>query len=351
MLYALIGPEFVLIWAWRQRKAASQTSEILTDWSRVHGFFATMGGFVDGERALSLEDIEELVRNEEIEYPIVSREEIQDRSKGDAVTKALVVLQTAWFLLQCVARASQHLALTELELATAAFAVLSIIMYVLWWDKPLDVQCPISVRRRRSREELLDRNREDDNAAGRARDSRWDSRGCIFHAVRGALIPFICMLGALDEEVGEGGGFLVVGESLYNKARSRPFLLVWGTIVTMIFGGIHCIGMSFDFPSHAEQNLWRISSIAITGIPYLWGSGLIFIRGLVDPRFRASIVTGPQINENSVIFRCLLFVHTLCTFLYIASRFLLLVLSFTTLRSLPSSAFQTVEWTMFLPHL
>ena len=107
-----------------------------------------MGGFVDDNELLSLEDIERLVQNDEIEYPIVTREEIQDKSKGDAVTKALVVLQTTWFLLQCVARASRHLALTELELATAAFALLNIIIYALWWNKPLDVQCHIVVRRR-----------------------------------------------------------------------------------------------------------------------------------------------------------------------------------------------------------
>jgi hypothetical protein len=104
-----------------------------------------MGGFVDGTRLLSLEDIERLVRNKEIEYPISTREENQDKSKGDAVTKALVVLQTTWFLLQCAVRGGQHLALTELELATA-FALLNIIIYALWWDKPLDVQCHIVVR-------------------------------------------------------------------------------------------------------------------------------------------------------------------------------------------------------------
>ena len=123
------------------------------DWSRVHGFFAAMGGFVDGTTLLSLNDIERLVRSKEIEYPIVTREEIQDKSKGDAVTKALVVLQTTWFLLQCAARGSQHLALTELEIATAAFALLNIIIYALWWDKPLDVQCCIVVRRRSTQDD------------------------------------------------------------------------------------------------------------------------------------------------------------------------------------------------------
>ena len=73
-----------------------------------------MGGFVDGSRSKTSRL--RLVQNKEIEYPIVTREEIQNKSKGDAVTKALVVLQTTWFLLQCAACGSQHLALTELEL-------------------------------------------------------------------------------------------------------------------------------------------------------------------------------------------------------------------------------------------
>jgi hypothetical protein len=112
-----------------------------------------MGGFVyhgnDGPlRMLSFQDIEELVKKGEIEYPIISKEEIKDKSKGDALTKGLVLIQTTWFLLQCVARGAQHLSLTELELATAAFALLNIVTYVLWWDKPLNVQCPVQVRKK-----------------------------------------------------------------------------------------------------------------------------------------------------------------------------------------------------------
>ena len=98
-----------------------------------------MGGFVDGKEVLSLKRIEQLVQTKQIEYPIVSRQELQDRSKGDTVAKLLAVSQTTWFLLQCVARASRSLALTELEISTAAFAVLNIVVYLLWWDKLLDV--------------------------------------------------------------------------------------------------------------------------------------------------------------------------------------------------------------------
>jgi hypothetical protein len=64
------------------------------------------------------------------------------------VTKGLVLVQATCFLLQCAARGAQHLSLTKFEFATAAFALLNVITYVLWWDKPLDVQCPVMVRKR-----------------------------------------------------------------------------------------------------------------------------------------------------------------------------------------------------------
>ena len=37
--------------------------------------------------------------------------------------------------------------------------------------------------------------------------------------------------------------------------------------ITALFSAIHCIGWSFAFPSHTEQWLWRISSVAITCLP------------------------------------------------------------------------------------
>ena len=52
-------------------------------------------------------------------------------------------------------------------------------------------------------------------------------------------------------------------------------------LVTMVFGGIHCIAWSFAFPSTTEQLLWRISSIAITGIPLAF-VGVELIRKQLD---------------------------------------------------------------------
>ena len=75
----------------------------------------------------------------------ITKEEIEDKSKGDIVTKGLVVIHTGWFIMQCIARGAKDLAVTELEIMTVAFAFLNFITYLFWWNKPLNVNCPIRI--------------------------------------------------------------------------------------------------------------------------------------------------------------------------------------------------------------
>ena len=80
-----------------------------------------------------------------IEFPTVTVEEIEDRSKADGFSKTIALGQTLWFVAQCIARGTQHLDLTLVELLTLSLAVLNGLMYFLWWNKSLDVRCPIRV--------------------------------------------------------------------------------------------------------------------------------------------------------------------------------------------------------------
>jgi hypothetical protein len=293
-----------------------------------------MGGFVYGTEVLSFTRIEELVEQNEIEYPIVSREEIQDRSKGDAITKALVVLQTTWFLLQCAVRASQHLAVTELELATAAFAVLSIIVYVLWWDKPLDVHCHIKVQRRRGAQDDATSHKRNKLDWYRCCGPTWNKIIC--DAVR----PFMVMMNAH----GVDGVFSVVRDRKDTLDRNTSIFWWLGMLVATVFGGIHCIGWSFDFPSHTERILWRLSSVAITGIP-------LALVGFATGTRRVALALPAIDSLLTSYFLSVRASVSVLYFLYVISRILLLVLCFTALRSLPPSAFQTVKWTTYLPHV
>src|SRR5258707_1598794 len=86
---------------------------------------------------LTLDLLEKLIA-EDAEFKIpITEGEITDRSKGDALSKLILILQSTWFILQCVVRRTQGLDLTQLELTTLALASLNGITFALWWDKPL----------------------------------------------------------------------------------------------------------------------------------------------------------------------------------------------------------------------
>lgn len=91
---------------------------------------------------ISRENLEPYVSKRKIN---ITEAEIQDKSKGDALSKGIVILQTSWFILQCIARVVEGLPITELELVTLAFATLNTMTYALWWYKPLNVECSVRV--------------------------------------------------------------------------------------------------------------------------------------------------------------------------------------------------------------
>lgn len=97
------------------------------------------------DSVLKEDDLEDLFTKGGIMFPVITEEEIQDRSKSDGLTKAIAIFQTTWFVTQCIARYVQGLAITELEIITLAFATLNGLMYFFWWDKPLAVRHSVPV--------------------------------------------------------------------------------------------------------------------------------------------------------------------------------------------------------------
>lgn len=161
-------------------------------WSVKHGHFLQMGGFklictrdevydkdflnksdwvsinkryayrVEGkdelwQGVLDFHRFKDLLSSHSIDFPETTEEEIDDRSKGDALSKGVALLQISWFIVQLVARVWQGLVVTEIELTTAALAGLNTVMYLCWWSKPLDVQCPIIIRTKEAEKILAER--------------------------------------------------------------------------------------------------------------------------------------------------------------------------------------------------
>jgi len=97
-------------------------------------------------QVLTVDRFKELIKRPDFDYlPDIPEEDIEDRSKGDVLFKLIAILQTSWFIIQCIARGQQQLALTELELVTLALASLNAVTFAIWWHKPLGVQKPVKI--------------------------------------------------------------------------------------------------------------------------------------------------------------------------------------------------------------
>ncbi|KAK1749721.1 hypothetical protein QBC47DRAFT_311459, partial [Echria macrotheca] len=159
VLLGMFAPELVVYTAWSQWIAARRLTRAIQatnpEWTMTHSFFAVMGGFavdtrnggereyMDGSPRLHLTANGIALLAELGALPAVSAELIRDKSKANRVTKLLVVIQTVWLVVECVARAASRLPLTLLELNTIAHVACAFVAYVLWWNKPLDVEQPV----------------------------------------------------------------------------------------------------------------------------------------------------------------------------------------------------------------
>ena len=147
MILAVLAPEYISLTALVQR--SSTVSALSLNWplqaeSRVLAYYALMGGFElhfddDAYHRLKFSEFQGLVRAGFIDAPDITAEEVTDKSKGNWFTKSLALLQIGWYVLQLLGRVAQGLQTTPLELFTLGTVACTIVTYINWWAKPLDV--------------------------------------------------------------------------------------------------------------------------------------------------------------------------------------------------------------------
>ncbi|KAK1757757.1 hypothetical protein QBC47DRAFT_164925 [Echria macrotheca] len=133
-----------------------------TKWTMTHSYFGVMGGFAlqvaDGEAnffpsvvdgkdrhvRLSLTPDALVYLEEQLPgiVPDLPKTFIEDKSKGSIFAKSIVCFQAIWFCIQCLSRVGQGLAISLLELNTFGHAICTVLIYFLWWNKPLDIEEP-----------------------------------------------------------------------------------------------------------------------------------------------------------------------------------------------------------------
>jgi hypothetical protein len=72
----------------------------------------------------------------------------QNPGQSSGIVKGITCIQAIWFCSQCIARMSNGMAISLLELNTFAHCVSALFIYGFWWYKPYDVNSHIFVQRK-----------------------------------------------------------------------------------------------------------------------------------------------------------------------------------------------------------
>jgi len=216
--------------------------------------------------------------------------ELMDKSKGDWISKSITSLQVIWFISQLVGRAVRQLPATTLELFTCAIIVCTAATYVVWWNKPLNVQCPI----------LL--------------GSEVPAAFLVDHKIH-ALKTYYSFT---DRKL--PNSYMMSG------SKEGPFVV----LIILAFTACHLVGWNFYFPTRTEQLLWRIASVLCAGMPAM----------ISCCRYFGS--SGAEVWEKLMWF---------CTGAYVLVRVYLLVEVFISLRSVPVDVYTAVDWSAYIPHI
>ncbi|KAF7369966.1 hypothetical protein MSAN_00626400 [Mycena sanguinolenta] len=259
MLVGIIAPELMVGFASKQFFGSRGLSKQYK-MSTTHEMFVCMGGFVSssGHPIMTRAQLEDPVLGSEFQEAIrnINEGDIIDKSKGDALSKSVALLQGSWFILQCLARAHQHLAITQLEVATLAFAVVNIFIWLLWWNKPLDVQRPIVV--------------------GPPTQPGTETGTLPVQLSRWTRI-LAAMFGYSEDEYHPPSSVSVPSFwSIPNQSKHEAGTVVLLSLVGTMFGAIHCAAWNAVFPTFREMWIWRTSSLLITQKraaveSYYWG--------------------------------------------------------------------------------
>jgi hypothetical protein len=285
-----------------------------------HGFFFTMGGFVSADGHHPIVRQTQLQQNPGY-VPLmrgVRAEDIKDKSKGDGISKGFALVQGLWFMTQTLSRIGRGI--TQLEVATLAFQIVTFFVWLLWWDKPLDVQQPI----------LLQVQPHIPVVPPVQAPPGWRSR--ILQMVVAVF------LGGFPDFVPDSSTSVPALWSTHGTEKENSHLISVGmqTIAGTLFGATHFLAWNAHFPTPVERKMWRGCSVFVT---VLACALTVFYIPMMKRKAR------------SIYWTILDVAFLIAIPVYIAARLVLIGLPFSTLRDLPPVAFALVQWTKHILHI
>ncbi|CZR55916.1 uncharacterized protein PAC_05804 [Phialocephala subalpina] len=283
--------------------------------------------------------------------PSITKEEINSISKGDSFSKAIASAQICWTILQVTVRVVRGLAISQLELATTAFSFCGILIYACSWNKPKDVQVPITIMTFPPRISSSLLQELEKTWVGDARvfagDAQFDGLNEASNVslqlqnnpgLQGSIVRNdICWVPPIRRD------FKSRKPSL-GELGNHLGLLLGG----VLFGAVHILAWNFAFPSEIERTLWRAASVFGTAIPILISLGYLLLVFL-QPEDSFSMST-----VQSKVYVCCADLYGIGAFLlcvtYVVVRLFILLEIFRTLSFLPADAYVST-WASSFPHI
>ncbi len=401
-----IGPEFTFQIAIGQWCSARRSVEKFKrsgypcpssgdpEWSMRHAFHADMGGFMlhpdlsETEQwtsfPLDAEQVHYLVVNKYVPYSVVAIDEelIKERNKVDTLVRLITVLQISWYLVGAVGRAFQHLAITILELATIGFIICTLGSYYFWYYKPVDIGRPIVIKPNATIQEILlnagDQAKEPYKKTPLDFTGREEWSWTLYWSYwMGTLRKFLNVSFASKQRPIDK-----IPDDYYPPLSNTAMCILF--VFQTGYAAVHISGWNFRFPTATEKLLWHITTLGIlSAILTYWIVHFYAWQIPAAIRTRAGLPKGYkeshcEANTKSPAGFCLRcrtekFLSPLknnsyphdpardiplkaiipilwCAVVYCLSRSFVIIEGFINLRALPPSAYESVDWSAFLPH-
>lgn len=338
-----------------------------------------------------------LVKRGYVQFPTIAEEDV---AESDRLARFITIFQVVWFSVNSIARAVQRLQITTFELTTLAFIPCMIATSFCWYYKPssigratvLDCETPLA--------DIL-------KAAGNKAHEPYRKTPLDFVSREEWSIS---LMWAYDLNILRKLHIVFFARNMKGRPITRipndnwPKVSLRGLLIAgamaCFYSAIFVMGWRFPFPTRIERVLWRISSLGTLAFSVFIGIGEITgfrmylphrrrcqevmgsensVSGMdLDPMPVASL--GKPTSHNSwyglgfvaiqarrmaancrnnspdndpaleVPLRVLIPMTALCAF-YSVFRAYFLLEDLLSLRALPPSAFETVQWPNWFPHI
>ena len=131
--------------------------------------------------------------------------------------------------------------------------------------------------------------------------------------------------------------------------------IVYAHLLTLAYFGILLAGWHFSFPSPTERILWRTSSLVLLGSLIFYLIAIAFgivmagrpAKALFDTHEAATILGVASLLPRWIA----VLLHLPVFLIYGLARSYIIVEGFVSLRVLPKTAFESFNWSNFVPHV